>query len=318
MTDKAFKYIYGPVDSRRLGSSLGVDVVPFKICTYDCTYCQLGRTTDKTIELNEFVPLDDVVAEIERKLKLPQKYNYISISGSGEPTLYSRIGELINRIKDLTRLPVAVLTNGSLLFRKDVQDDLMGADLVLPSLDAGNRRTFKLVNRPHWELDFDTIVEGIMRFTECFPGVVWLEVLLLEGTTGTELEVEKIADLAELIGPDLVQLNTATRPTCEINARPVSEKRLQEFAKFFKISTEVITENQHNLIREADNHEIPDSEILALLSRRPCTALGVAHGLGIHVNEATKRLSKMEENGSLKVLRGNNAIHFEVKRTENG
>ena len=139
-------HIFGPVPSRRLGRSLGIDLVPHKTCSYDCIYCQLGRTTCKTIERKEWVPLDAVVAELETKLS--PRPDYVTLSGSGEPTLYSRLDELIDRIKHLTDIPVAVLTNGSLLWQEVVQQQLAAADLVMPSLDAGNATAFHLVNRP--------------------------------------------------------------------------------------------------------------------------------------------------------------------------
>jgi len=145
MKAQPFKHVFGPVSSRRLGRSLGVDLVPLKTCTYDCIYCQLGRTTLKTTERREWVPLDLVLEQVQAKLATEP--DYITLSGSGEPTLFSRVGELIGRIKDVTDIPVAVLTNGSLLWQKAVRDDLQQADVVIPSLDAGNERMFRYVNR---------------------------------------------------------------------------------------------------------------------------------------------------------------------------
>ncbi|NQT19895.1 MAG: radical SAM protein, partial [Planctomycetes bacterium] len=154
------KYIFGPVPSRRLGRSLGVDVVPLKTCSYDCIYCQLGNTTCKTVERKEWVPLDDVVLEL--KDRLSSRPDYITLSGSGEPTLYSRVAELIDRIKVMTDVPVAVLTNGSLLWQEEVRRQLMKADLVIPSLDAGDEVMFRLVNRPHEDVSFERMLAGLV------------------------------------------------------------------------------------------------------------------------------------------------------------
>ena len=204
------RHVYGPVPSRRLGRSLGVDLVPFKTCTYDCVYCQLGRTTDLTTGRREYVPVEEILAQLEEKLRTGPTPDYVSLAGSGEPTLHARIGELIAGIKSLTRTPVAVLTNGSLLGVRDVQDALMEADLVLPSLDAGDAELFQLVNRPHENVEFDDMVEGLVAFRERFAKPVWLEVMLLAGITGIRSEVEKIAALTHRIRPDRVQLNSNT------------------------------------------------------------------------------------------------------------
>ena len=184
MSATVYRHVYGPVPSRRLGRSLGIDLVPFKTCTYDCVYCQLGRTTNKTIDRQEYVPIKDVLTELEQKLAAGDIPDYISLAGSGEPTLNLGIGRLIAEIKSLTDIPVAILTNGSLLWMPDVQDALMAADLVLPSLDAGDEHLFQYVNRPHEEISFERMVDGIATFTRRFPGEVWLEILLLWRVTG--------------------------------------------------------------------------------------------------------------------------------------
>ena len=184
--------IFGPVPSRRLGRSLGVDLVPFKTCTYNCIYCQLGRTTNRTLERHEWVPLDDVLGELETKLATQP--DYITLSGSGEPTLYSRTGELIERIKSLTDVPVAVLTNGSLLWDADIRSQLMDADLVIPSLDAGDGAMFQAVNRPHEDISFEEMLSGLIEFCRQFRGQYWLEVMFLAGHNAIHDEAAKLAE----------------------------------------------------------------------------------------------------------------------------
>lgn len=293
MTTGGCQYVYGPVPSRRLGRSLGVDLVPFKTCTYDCVYCQLGRTTHKTTERKGYAPIDAILAELEKKLEVGPAPDYVSLAGSGEPTLNARIGELIGRIKRLTPIPVAVLTNGSLLWVRDVQDALMEADLVLPSLDAGDAELFSYVNRPHPGITFDAMLDGLRTFRERFCRPVWLEVFLLAGVTGIASEVEKIAALAGRIRPERIQLNTVSRPPCEDFAYPTPADRMESFAALFDPRGEVICEGRVQRSRSAISSVVKDADILALLRRRPCTAQGISAGLGLHIAEVTKRLHEL-------------------------
>lgn len=315
MTASGFRYIYGPVASRRLGLSLGVDLVPFKTCTYDCIYCQLGRTAHKTTERREYIPMADILAELEQRLAAGPAPDYLTLAGSGEPTLNVKIGELIRRIKSLTPTPVAVLTNGSLLWRREVQDALMEADLVLPSLDAGDEDLFRYVNRPHREITFDRMVQGIVEFTARFPKSVWLEVFLLAGVTGISSEVEKIATLTRRIQPARVQLNTVSRPPSEEFAFPISGEQMRVFASRFDGKGEVISESEPGEPPFPLAQVVTDADVLALLSRRPCTVRGVSAGLGLHISEAAKRLQGLAAEGSVTLVRKNGTIFYETTRT---
>jgi wyosine [tRNA(Phe)-imidazoG37] synthetase (radical SAM superfamily) len=293
MKEPGFRYVYGPVPSRRLGRSLGLDLVPFKTCTYDCVYCQLGRTTKKTLERKEYVPVKEVLAELEKKLAGENAPDYISLAGSGEPTLNAGIGDLIGKIQGLTDIPLAVLTNGSLLWMSEVQDALMAADLVLPSLDAGDERLFRYVNRPHGDISFEGMVDGIAAFTNRFPGEVWLEVLLLAGVTGIPSEVKKIAAFAKRIGPARIQLNTASRPPAEEFASPLSMDQILALKGIFPGEVDIISESERGRARVSAFSEASAADIMALLRRRPCTSEDIAIGLGIHVMEALKRLEAL-------------------------
>lgn len=317
MTAKGFRYVYGPVPSRRLGRSLGVDLVPFKTCTYDCVYCQCGRTTNKTMERKEYVAINDVVEELKKKLAAGPVPDYISLAGSGEPTLNGRIGDLIEKVKGLTKTPVAVLTNGSLLWMREVQDALMNADLVLPSLDAGDDRVFQRVNRPHPDIAFETMVGGIVEFGERFRKPMWLEVFLLAGVTGIDSEVEKIAALVRRMRPARVQINTVSRPPCEEFAYSVSFWQMEAFASLFNPPAEVISPRTI-LSQPPASHLVTDEDILALLRRRPCTVKGVAAGLGLRVGEAIKRLDTLVERHAVDHLRSDGEIFYAAARTTSG
>jgi len=291
-------HLFGPVPSRRLGRSLGIDLVPFKTCTYNCIYCQLGPTTERTCERKEWVPYEEVLEEIREKLRGQSGVDYLTFSGSGEPTLHSRIGELIREIKQITSVPVAVLTNGSLLWKEDVLDALMAADLVIPSLDAPDEHLFQRVNRPHADLSFEQVLEGTVRFGERFKGRIWLEVFLLAGITGMESEVRRLARLARSIHPECVQLLTVTRPPQEEFAEPVSREHLKRFACLFEGVSTVVPETSPAAwdARFSATRE----QILELLERRPCTVQDICRGLGIPRAEAGKYVEDLLGRGRLK------------------
>jgi wyosine [tRNA(Phe)-imidazoG37] synthetase (radical SAM superfamily) len=312
VTGSGFRHVYGPVPSRRLGRSLGIDLVPYKICTYDCVYCQLGRTTNRTVERKEYVAIDETMAELEQRLADKDAPDYITLSGSGEPTLNSGVGGLIRHIKELTDIPAAVLTNGSLLWMRDVQDELMAADLVIPSLDAGDEDLFHYVNRPHSSISFDQMTDGIAEFTRRFKGQVWLEVLLLGGVTGIPAEVEKIAAAARRIGPTRVQLSTVFRPPAEEFAFPVDQDQLERLQRFFSgaVEVEVVREGRSSPSRHARDTATRDEAILALLRRRPCTIQDVAVGLNVNSSEVTKRLHALVQQQFVSTVRRDGVLFY--------
>ncbi len=301
-------HVFGPVASRRLGRSLGIDLVPFKTCTYDCVYCQLGATTDLTLERKEWVPFDQVVQEAREKIRSSEGVDYITFSGSGEPTLHSRIGDLIGELKGVSKVPVAVLTNGSLLWQEDVQEELLEADLVIPSLDAPDSVLFRHVNRPHPGLSFDQVLEGLIRFRERHTGKMWLEVLLLSGFTGMEGEVKRIAALTRRIRPDLVQLMTITRPAPVDFVGPVAAEDMKGFESLFDVPTVAVpplSPAARDVLSKVDREEI-----LRLLARRPCTIEDIAIGLGIPAAEAEKYVADLDAHGQLRSESCNGAVYF--------
>lgn len=289
-------YIFGPVPSRRLGRSLGVDLVPFKTCSYDCIYCQLGHTTCRTIKRREWVPMDAVLDELKQKLTC--RPDYITLSGSGEPTLHSRLGEIIEHIQAMTAVPVAVLTNGSLLWQKEVREEVALADVVLPSLDAPDPERFELINRPYPDITFVRLLEGLEAFRREFTGKYWLEILLLGGYTSLPPQVRQLADWARRIRPDKVHLNTAVRPPAEEYAMAVPPDRLAEIARMFAPPAEVVAEPRGQ--RASAESQASAEAIRGLLLRRPCTLADIAHGLGMKLHEIVKSLAELEAQGKVR------------------
>jgi len=299
MANKQTRHVYGPVPSRRLGRSLGVDLVPFKTCSYDCIYCQLGRTTDKTVERRAYFDVPEIIAEVKTHLAAGVPPDFITLAGSGEPTLHSGLGILIRGLKNLTEIPIAVLTNGSLLWRSDVRDDLAAADLVIPSLDAGDEALFQYVNRPHPEISFERMVEGEIEFARQFRGEIRLELFMLDGVTGIPSEAEKMAGWARRIRPARVELNTVTRPPGEDFAFPVAAQRMEALKTLFDGPVDVIGEGPSPPASGKDFSETAEEEILAMLRRRPCTCEDVAAGLSLHLTEAIKQLDHLNKAGKI-------------------
>ena len=302
-------HIFGPVPSRRLGRSLGVDLVPFKTCSYDCIYCQLGRTTSKTIERREWVVLDEVLEEL--KDKLATKPDYITLSGSGEPTLYSRLDELIDGIRSMTDIPIAALTNGSLLWQKDVRRQLRDAHLVVPSLDAGHNGVFQAVNRPHEDITFEKMLDGLISFRREYQGEYWLEVFVLAGYTAVDNEIAQMVECVKRIKPDRVQLNTVTRPAAEDYAIMVDPARMNEIAKRFDPEAQVIAD-YHGVHAQTDFQAGRES-VLEMIQRRPCSLEDIANGLNMHRNEVIKYITEIEASGVLTKQSSAGRLYYSTK-----
>ncbi|MBE0536171.1 MAG: radical SAM protein [Phycisphaerae bacterium] len=285
------KYLFGPVPSRRLGLSLGVDVVPLKTCTQNCIYCQLGRHGVQTLERKSYVAAQAVLAELKQRIAEGLRADYITFSGSGEPTLNRDIGAMIDGIRAMTDMKVAIITNGTLLGDPEVRADCCKADVVLPSLDAADPETFEKINRPHEAIRFDAFIEGLCRFREQYAGPIWLEVFLLEGVNTADDEIARMRELIARIRPDKVQLNTAVRPTAERNLAALDEARLQAIAGKLNFNAEVIAD----FARPPESQEMPEAsrQILEMLRRRPCSLEDVCRGLGVGGIVAIKNINSL-------------------------
>ena len=290
-------HIFGPVPSRRLGFSLGVDVIPLKMCTYNCVYCQLGRTTQKTLRRAEYVAVEPVLQELQRVLSLGQHIDYITFSGSGEPTLNAKLGEMIRAVREMTSIPGAVLTNGSLLFEREVREALSAADLVVPSLDAVSEEAFQQVNRPHGRLKIETILEGLKAFRKTFRGQLWLEIMFVKGINDAPEEIARMREAISEIGPDKIQLNTVVRPPAETFARPLTPDEMAQIRDRLGAHAEVIAtfQRKEQSAYKADVEEA----VLTMIRRRPVTLSDISGALGVHRNEVVQYLEALENDGKI-------------------
>ncbi|MGM0492464.1 MAG: radical SAM protein [Armatimonadota bacterium] len=293
-----YEHLYGPVPSRRLGRSLGVDMVPMKTCCYDCVYCQLGPTTVHTDRRRAYVDVDEVMRELESWLEAGGEADYLTFAGCGEPTLNIDVGDAMARARELSGIPVCLLTNGALLWRKGPRDAAMQADLIMPSLDAATEEMFQRINQPVDGLLIDQVIDGLKETVLEFHGDVWLEVMLVAGLNDTDEELAALGDAVREIHPEQVQINTVVRPA--------PDRKVQRVDNATLVRARVILGPNATVISSAWEHSVPEGaehteqEVLALVSYRPCTVKDVSHGLGMHPNEAIKYLQHLVSEGKLK------------------
>ncbi|MHC4386895.1 MAG: radical SAM protein [Planctomycetota bacterium] len=292
MSELKYQYLFGPVPSRRLGRSLGVDIVPLKTCTQNCIYCQLGKDALQTLDRKEYAPIDAVLKELKTKIASGLEADFITISGSGEPTLHSDLGRLISDIRAVTEIQVAVITNGTLLSRPDVRADCCKADVVLPSLDAGDTETFQKMNHPHPDLDFEQFVDGLIRLRSEYAGQIWLEVFFCEGVNTTIQAISNLKTRIEQIRPDKIQVNTSVRPVVHPEAARVEPKRLISIASQLGEQAEIIADFSRHI--GATTQTVDLNIILETLRRRPCSLDDLCAGLGLSKEQLEPALIKLE------------------------
>ena len=308
---KDYKYLYGPVPSRRLGRSLGVDIVPLKVCTLDCIYCQLGRTSKTTSERKDYVSAEAVLAELTQKIRDRLEADYITIAGSGEPTLNLQLGKLLDAIKRITNIPLALVTNGTLFYREDVRADCAKADVVLPSLDAANEDAFRKINRPHADISIEKLVSGLAAFRNEFAGPIWLEVLLVGGLNTDTQHIAAIKGLIERIAPDKIHLNTAVRPTAEADVAKVTMAELEAIAADLGRRCEIVADfSAHHAPLYM---KITPEDVFSMLKRRPCSAADISAGLSIHPQITAKHLTHLQQQGLIESYQENRTAFFRAR-----
>jgi len=312
-----YNYLFGPVPSRRLGMSLGIDLVPHKVCTLNCIYCECGRTTKLTLERNEYVPYDAVVKELQHYLTNNPVPDYITFSGSGEPTLNSRIGDILQFIKsNYPNIPVAVLTNGTLFYQKQVRAELLNADVVLPSLDAASDLSFRKINRPFHKLNINEYIQGLVDFRKEYSDKIWLEVLILPGYNDNPEDLQLLKEAFEKIKPDSIQLNTLDRPGTIDGLRTASKHELKQIVDFWNLDNVEIIAAAPERKKVKSYREDTETAIWETICRRPCTIDDLVKILGLHINEINKYLDVLESENKIESVRQERGLFYQRKHID--
>lgn len=312
-----YKYLFGPVPSRRLGMSLGVDLLPLKTCTLNCIYCECGPTTNLTLERREWVPIQKVIQELDDYFTSHPLPDFVTFAGSGEPLLNTGIGKIIFHLKRELQLPVkiAILTNGTLLSVDDVQEQLSAADLVIPSLDAATVKAFKNINHPHPSLQLEEIKKGLKKFKSSFAGELWIEVFIVPGINTAQEELLALKESIQIIAPNKVQLNTLDRPGVIRDLQPASKEELEQIVNFLDLPEVEVIARQRTRKDNSAYRKDWEAAILETIERRPCTLEDLRAILGLHLNEINKYLSELSESGQICCQVQPRGIFYYLSRT---
>jgi len=309
-----YKFCFGPVPSRRLGMSLGVDLVPKKVCSLDCIYCEVGKTTKLTLDRKEYIKLAKIKEELTHYFNNNPDPDYITFSGSGEPTLNIYIGEILQFIKqNKPDIPVAVLTNGTLFYDKNVRAAIINADVVLPSFDAATEDIFQKINRPAEDLSIDKYIQGLIDFRKEFKGKIWLEIFILPGFNDTENELTELKKVILKIKPDSIQLNTLDRPGTVPNLRGATREELKWVIDFWKLNNVQIIAASPERKKIQSYRTDTETTIVETIARRPCTLDDLTKILGLHINEINKYLDVLEAEMKIESVEQERGIFYKIK-----
>ena len=287
---ESYEYLFGPVPSRRLGRSLGVDLIPFKTCTMNCRFCQLGDSDCALSERAEYVPMNHVLAELDRWNNQGGRADHITLAGSGEPTLHADFGEVFRWVKDHTEIASVLLTNGSLFYLPEVRSAAALADKVKVTLSAWDQESFQQIHRPAPGVTFAQLIEGELAFRKEFSGELSVEVFIVEGMNSDVSEVKKIAKWVEEINPDRIDLNTAVRPPADSGVKAVSPEQLAELADLLGPKAEVTASFKN---QETSTQNVTPETLLGLIQRHPATAEQLARDFNAPVQSLSKTLDAM-------------------------
>lgn len=307
------RYLFGPVPSRRLGLSLGIDLVPLKTCSLNCVYCECGRTTKLTRAREEYVPTAAVLAELDLYLQNEPELDFITFAGSGEPTLHRHIDLVINHIKEhFPRYPLCLLTNGTLFPSAHLREQIKGIDLLVPSLDAATEQVFQQLNRPHPALKCEEIITGLETLRQEFKGEICLEIFIVPGLNDTAGELAAIKAAIKRINPDRIQVGTLDRPGAETWVKEASPEKMQEIVTYLGAGTELIEEPQPGAGAFPIDRDCRET-ILQLLRRRPCTAEDLARIMGLHPAEVQKYLRHLLSAGLIEMEQKRRGTFLKIK-----
>ena len=309
-----YEYLFGPVPSRRLGISLGVDLVPYKVCTFGCIYCECGPTTNFTHQRKPYIAGDKIIKELKIFLNNKPKLDYITFSGGGEPTLNSDIKKVLDFLKEeYPAYKVALLTNGSLLSNKNVRNDIKKCDVILPSLDAVSEETYKMINRPCCGIKVSDIIKGIKKIKQKSAAEIWLEVFIVPDINDNEKELKLLKDTIMDIEPDKVQLNTLDRPATESYINTASMKKMYEIKDFFKpVKVEIVKNIRHKEGFGEYSKDI-DNKILSILKRRPCTAEDLSQSFDIRTDILIKYLHELKKSDRIISEKKRRGVFYRIK-----
>jgi len=294
---------YGPVFSRRFKYSLGIDLIPYKNCSYDCIYCQLGRTTIKTVERKSFKNLNivDFKKSLFEKIKREDTIDYLTFSGLGEPTLSTELKGLIKAAKEVSDIPVLVLTNGSLLFINEVFEDLKNADALKISLDAPNADVFKVINRPHESIEYEDTLKGLKNICEFFNGNIFIEIMLLKNINDSKenlFQFKNILNQLKSTNIKKIQINTPYRPSGVEEVYPPDEETLKEALRVLDFDSEIIKPADSKFKKEGDI--FLRDKIIEICRRRPSTIKDLGSSTGASPNEIIKHVNILLNENKLK------------------
>ncbi len=308
-----YRHIFGPVLSRRLGLSLGIDLIRHKTCTLNCVYCECGRTTILTDKRDEYINTSEIIAELSDFLKNLPHLDYLTFSGSGEPTLHSGIGEIINFIK--TTYPhykVALLTNGTLFNDDKLIEEVKRADLIIPSLDAATQEVFEKINRPASGMKIENVISGLIKLRKNYPGLIYLEIFIAPGFNDSESEISHIAEAAKRIRPDKIQLNSLDRPPAVQGIKKAEYKDLLRIASFFEPVAEIIS--KYDQKKSSLDYGDIENLILEMISRRPCTRDEIRILFDLRMKEVDSVLDRLLEDKKIEIINGPRGDYFRVNK----
>ncbi len=307
------RYLFGPVPSRRLGVSLGIDLVPLKTCSLNCVYCECGRTTNLTVSRKEYVPVDAVLAELEHFLQRKPDLDFITFAGSGEPTLHKYIDQVIDYIKEqFPQYPICLLTNGTLFSSAHLRSQIIRADLIIPSLDAATEQVFQKLNRPHSSLKCEKIISGLDALRHEYRGKIHLEIFIVPGLNDTARELTAIKEAIQKINPDRVLIGTLDRPGAESWVKEATPDKMREITDYLGSKVELIKKPESHFKVPIFDENYQET-ILQTLRRRPCTAYDLSRIVGVRPAEVQKYLRHLLAAGLIEMEQKKRGTFVKIK-----